>query len=107
MGPRALPLDSQKLLAVDCGVDCVAYRYPLAAATLGGDGIIRFPVRIEVEVSRPWPEEQFRSRYGPGTVIRRDLSLGIAVWRKTPKTGWILDPGSGDGFWPGLWSAVM
>jgi len=89
LGLRAIPPDSQSLLAVECGVNCVVYRYPLAAPSLGGDGLIRIPVRRELEVTWPWSAAEFRSRYGPGRVIRHD-PLGNSVWQRTPKTGWIL-----------------
>ena len=78
------------MLAVDCWVDCDDYRYPLAAPTLGGDGIIRIPVRWEREITRRWPEAEFRSSYGPGAVIRRVPQFGLIVWRTTPSMRWIL-----------------
>lgn len=90
LGPRALPPEAQSLLAVDCWVDCDDYRYPLAAPTLGGDGIIRIPVRWEREITRRWPEAEFRSSYGPGAVIRRVPQFGLIVWRTTPSMRWIL-----------------
>lgn len=85
-----MPVYSQSLLAVVCGVNCVHHRYPLAAQSLGGDAIIRIPIRWEREITKCWHEAEFRSSDSPGVVIRRVPQFGIRVRRTTPTMRWNL-----------------